>query len=319
MKNIKLIPSAILTAASVAAFSMSAFAQVPSILKGTKSVVRTAQMPVFTEHAKVVRSIRSANELKYVPAYNASFLQAPYKGAIRPAPPANALTRTPAVPTPTAGASAQGILEQTEKRIQSAILFRQRQQRLTWMVDISRVHDEILAGFHLPENFIEAYYFRRIMPYLAEPSYTPEKNSDFLYRGMLLTLEDLSKILRTGFSPASSTWNTGTDGRPAVSLSSSITEATHYIFQQGFKKDAVGVVFEVRRRPAMVPGQSRLYNSTGTIYYSYENISADDIVNVYLRGEYSLESLADIVQKAKEGKITPHEKWTGQFDGMFSR
>ncbi|MGN0016950.1 MAG: hypothetical protein ACI37O_06415 [Candidatus Avelusimicrobium sp.] len=182
----------------------------------------------------------------------------------------------------------------------------------------TRLHrEEILKGYHLPLNYIEGYYFRRIQPYLATPRYTPDGDKDILFRGMLLTPEELSEVMRKGFSPSTSTWNTGTDGRAAVSFSSSSVEAAHYIFQQGFKKNTIGVVFEVRRSPAMVPGLSRLYNSTKTIYYSYEDIAPENIVDVLVWGEYGLERLEDIIHKAARGEIRPHTNWTGQFDGLF--
>lgn len=302
MKHIRLIPAAALSAASLVTLSLPVFAQVPAILKKAHAAAR---VPIFTEHAKAVRSIHSARDLTYLAGYNLQFLKTPYKGAFRPGG---------VLPN-----SSASLLQRTEARIKTERQVHLRQKRLVWQVGLSRFRSEILAGFQLPENFIEAYYFRRILPYLAKPYYTPETNGDSLYRGMLLTPEELAKILQTGFSPASSTWNTGTDGRPAISFSSSKTEAMHYIFQHNFKKDAVGVVFEIRRTVAITPGQNRRYNSNGTIYYSYENVPADDIVNVFLRGEYSLEPLEQILQKAKEGKITPHEKWTNQFDGIFSR
>ncbi|MDO5764691.1 MAG: hypothetical protein Q4P84_03175, partial [Elusimicrobiales bacterium] len=219
----------------------------------------------------------------------------------------------PVLPDPVSAGQANAVKRVVLKAKQE----RAARSRLFLSAGNSLYRDEILKGYHLPFNYIEGFYLRRIHPYLAKPSYTPDGDKNILFRGMLLTPEELSEVMRKGFSPSTSNWNTGTDGRAAVSFSSSSVEAAHYIFQQGFKKNTIGVVFEVRRLPAMVPGLSRLYNSTKTIYYSYEDIAPENIVDVLVWGEYGLERLEDIIHKAARGEIRPHTVWTSQFDGLF--
>ncbi|WP_432634252.1 hypothetical protein [Candidatus Avelusimicrobium sp.] len=193
-----------------------------------------------------------------------------------------------------------------------------------WINDVETHRAAILASYHLPQNYIEGFYMRRIDPYRSRPEqiYHPDKNSDkVLYRGMIITPEELTAILKKGFSPKDSTWNTGTDERgAAVSLSSSYNEASHYIFQSGYKKDGIGVVFVVKRKPTMELGKDPELNSTKTIYYSYEDIPASDILDVYIHGEYGPESLSQIVEKINAGTTRPHTSWTNQFDrGGFLR
>lgn len=212
-------------------------------------------------------------------------------------------------------------------RIQPAVLaahmeqYRQKREKMLrarLAASVIVYKEGILRGYHLPEEYLEGYFMRRIFPYQSKPTYSPGPKSDtFLYRGMLLTPEELSKILREGFSPKTAKWNAGTDGRPAVSLSSSEQEATHYIFQSGFKQNGIGVVFEVRRSPLMELGKDPVLNRTKTIYYSYEDIPAGDIVNVYILGEFGWNSLEKIIGAAKEGTISSHTKWTGQFGHLF--
>lgn len=195
---------------------------------------------------------------------------------------------------------------------------RDKMQRARLAGSVIAYKEAILRGYHLPDEYLEGYFMRRIFPYQAKPAYAPSPKSDtVLYRGMLLTPEELSKILREGFSPKTAKWNAGTDGRPAVSLSSSHQEASHYIFQSGGKTNGVGVIFEVRRTPAMELGADEVLNKTKTIYYSYEDIPAKDIVGVSLWGEYGTVPLQDVLEKAKEGTVTSHKSWTGQFGRML--
>lgn len=237
----------------------------------------------------------------------------PYYCALKNLPSAARWKAIPVLPDPVSAGQANAVKRVVLKAKQE----RAARSRLFLSAGFSLYRDEILKGYHLPLNYIEGYYLRRIQPYLAKPDYSPDGDNNVLYRGMLLTPDELTDILRKGFSPSTSTWNTGTDGRAAVSFSSSRVEAAHYIFQQGFKKNGIGVVFKVRRSPNMVPGMSRLYNSTGTIYYSYEDITPENIEEVLIWGEYGLERRADILQKALRGEIRPHTVWTGQFDGLF--
>lgn len=207
------------------------------------------------------------------------------------------------------------------ERLQAAIArnraSRAKRKRALLVADVLWQRDALVSGYYLPENFLEGFFFRRIYPYQSKPTYTPDKDSDqYLYRGMLVTPEELATILRVGFSPKTSTWNAGTGGKNAVSLSSSVTEALHYIFQSGAKKDGIGIVFKVRRSPSMELGKDKELNRTKTIYYSFEDIPASAIADVYVYGEFGLEFLNTILQKAKEGTIKPNT-WTNQFDRTF--
>lgn len=194
-----------------------------------------------------------------------------------------------------------------------------QKRKRTMLVDSIALHQEaLLRGYHLPENYLEGFFTKRIFPYKVSPHYTADKDSDhILYRGMLLTPEELIQIIQKGFSPTTSKWNAGTDGRPAISLSSSSVEASHYIFQSGSKKRGIGVVFEIRRRPSMQLGKDPIFNRTQTIYYSYQSIVPEDIVNIAVWGEYGLENLQNILKKAAEGNIHPHTRWTNQFGCIF--
>lgn len=240
---------------------------------------------------------------------------------------ANALYRTHAAQTAPIPAARPGIspkVVHVDPSLLSARLVQYRQERdrmrrARLSASVIVYKEAILRGYHLPEQYLEGYFMRRIFPYQAKPAYTPSPKSDtVLYRGMLVTPEELSKILREGFSPKTSKWNSGTDsGRAAVSLSSSQQEASHYIFQSGFKANGIGVVFEVRRRPSMELGQDEILNKTKTIYYSYEDIAPSDIVNVYIWGEYGTVRLQDVLENAKQGTIPSHKSWTGQFGGIL--
>lgn len=208
------------------------------------------------------------------------------------------------------------------KEIQLKLNEQRKQQLLKqqdWIKDIEQNRAALLSSYHLPEDYISGFYVRRIEPYQSRPQsmYHPDEKSDkILYRGMIITPEELVGILKNGFSPKNSTWNVGTDSRgSAVSLSSSYTEASHYIFQNGYKKDGLGVVFVVRRTPAMELGKDPKLNSTKTIYYSYEDIPASDIVDVYFHGEYGPESLKNVMEKIQQGTNRPHNTWTNQFSG----
>ncbi len=195
---------------------------------------------------------------------------------------------------------------------------KQKRDRATLVANVLLNREALVRGYNLPRDFIEGFYFKRIERYMQKPDYTADKKSDtVLFRGMLVTPEELAKILQVGFSPKTSSWNAGTNGNPAVSLSSSSVEASHYIFQSGVKKDGIGVVFEVRRKPYMVLGTDPVLNRNKTIYYSYQDIPAEEIVGVSVWGEYGLERLSTILEKAKNGEIKSNRGWTGQFGNVF--
>lgn len=193
-----------------------------------------------------------------------------------------------------------------------------KKDRMLLVANILLQKQNLLRGYHLPEEYLEGFFMKRIFPYQSAPRYIADQDAErILFRGMLLTPEELIQILKKGFSPDTSKWNAGTDGRAAISLSSSSVEASHYIFQSGSKKNGIGVVFEIRRKPSMLLGADPVLNRTKTIYYSYEDIAPEDIVNVLVRGEYGLENIKDIFAKAKQGNLQPHQRWTGQFGRML--
>lgn len=208
--------------------------------------------------------------------------------------------------------ASQAILYQ-EMILQAEARFAEKLRRNLLRLDLYK--EDILKAYHLPDNYINAYYNRRVLPYLANPKYTPDSDPTVLYRGMLVTPDELKVILKEGFSPKNTRWNAGAEaGKPAVSFSSSSTEANSYIFQSGYKKDGIGVLFVVRKRPTMELGKDPTLNKTKTIYYSYQEVAPEDILEVSVRGEYGFESLETIFKKAAEGNLKPHETWTQQFE-----
>lgn len=293
MKRINIIPAAVLCGVGLAVLAVPVQAQA---VKAPVVAARGARNAAQTVLGSGISGLPYYCALKNLPSTA--------RGKFIPVLPAS-------LPAGQANAVKQVVLKAKQERAVRSRLFLSAGSRL--------YREEILKGYHLPFNYIEGFYLRRIHPYLAKPSYTSDGDKNILFRGMHLTPDELSEVMHKGFSPSTSNWNTGTDGRAAVSFSSSSVEAAHYIFQQGFKKNGIGVVFKVRRSPNMVPGMSRLYNSTKTIYYSYEDIAPENIVDVLVWGEYGLERLEDIIRKAADGKIRPHTVWTGQFDGLFSR
>ncbi len=192
--------------------------------------------------------------------------------------------------------------------------------RLTGGIDLLTYRDDLLNSYHLTRSYMEGFYERRILPYLSKPKWNPALESDqVLFRGMLLTPEELDKILKEGFSPKTSTWNVGTDGRNAVSFSSNSSEAESYIFQSGHKTDGIGVLFIVKRTPKIVLGTDLKLNPTKTIYYSYEDVPAQDIIEVRFHiGKGGIPySLPNILLNAKKGSLTPNTLWVHQFDSLF--
>ncbi len=186
--------------------------------------------------------------------------------------------------------------------------------RLTGGIDLLTYRDDILKGYYLTPKYLYGFYTYRVCHWLDHPTWDPDPQSDqVLFRGMLLTPEELDKILKEGFSPKTSTWNVGTDGRNAVSFSSNSSEAESYIFQAEHKENGIGVLFTVKRTPNMVLGTNPQLNPTKTIYYSYEDVPAEDIVEVYIRGQYGDIRLSDILNNAQKGTIKPND-WVHQFD-----
>lgn len=192
-------------------------------------------------------------------------------------------------------------------------------QNIVMRDQVSQYKQQLLEGFMLTDTFLEGYYMRRIERYLP----TPEnrygmgvENPEKLYRGMLITPDELETILEKGFSPKDSHWNVGTDGRDAVSFSSSSIEARDYIFHAaGTKKNAIGVVFEVENSPQYVLGTDEKLNRTKTIYYSYDDVPADKIIGVSIFHGEGTESLGSIVEKIKKNAL-PSRDWVKVFDNL---
>ncbi len=185
-------------------------------------------------------------------------------------------------------------------------------------LDGAKLRKDIVRGYRLPDEYRESYYMRRIEPYLDRPTFRHLRNPERFFRGVHLTIPELQKTMRHGFELSKVRWHTG--GPPGISFSSSLYEAQNYIFQNGRSDiDGVGVLFEVKASPAIGPLEIGSFNPTGTIYRAPHDVAAEEIVNVFLWGQWGWESLSSILEKAAAGKITPHTDWTGQFGSSFSR
>jgi hypothetical protein len=181
----------------------------------------------------------------------------------------------------------------------------------------SAVKPVLLKGYYLPAEYLSAYYARRIEPKLDRPDYSSVANPQVLYRGMYITPDQLEFILEYGMAVNQVKWTAAGGG---ISFSSNANEAASYIFQSGNDRfSGVGVVFKVRMSPAMQPVNDPVLNRTRTIYKKQSNVMANEIVDVYLWGQYGLESLDEILRKISQNRITPHTAWTGQFSQSFSR
>lgn len=176
---------------------------------------------------------------------------------------------------------------------------------------------DIEKGYHLPENFISGYYERRILPYLDRPTYS--KTDDFLYRGMYITADELANILQNGFEVKYNTWNAV--GGKGIFFSTSIREADDYIFQSTdfHKKNALGVVFKMENGDYAQIVEDPVHNATKTIYKCPGDVPSEKIVDIYLRGQYGLERLGDIIDKARKDGIESNASWVGQFDRYLMR
>jgi hypothetical protein len=181
----------------------------------------------------------------------------------------------------------------------------------------TRVKPVLLKGYFLPSDYLSAYFARRIEPKLDRPDYPSVANPQVLYRGMYITPDQLEFILEYGMALNQVKWTAAGGG---ISFSSNPNEAASYIFQSGNDRiNGVGVVFKVRMSPAMQAVNDPVLNRTRTIYKKQSNVMPNEIVDVYLWGQYGLESLDEIQQKIAQNRITPHSAWTGQFSQSFSR
>ena len=181
----------------------------------------------------------------------------------------------------------------------------------------SAVKSVLLKGYYLPADYLSSYYARRIEPKLDRPDYQSVSNPQVLYRGMYISPDQLEFILENGMALNQVKWTAAGGG---ISFSSNANEAASYIFQSGSdRKNGVGVVFKVRMSPAMQLVNDPVLNRTRTIYKKQSDVMPNEIVDVYLWGQYGLESLDEIIRKKNQNKIVPYASWTGVFSQGISR
>ena len=185
------------------------------------------------------------------------------------------------------------------------------------LADLEECQGALETGYHLPENYLNGYYDRRILPYQNRPTYHESDGS--FYRGMYITVEDLANILENGFEVKRNTWSAV--GGQGVYVSTSEREAEDYIFQSvdRTKQNAIGVVFKMERGDYATLVDDPDCNSTLTIYKAPGDVPSERITGVYLKGQYGLESLEDVIAKARKGEITPNTAWVNQFDSYHRR
>lgn len=85
------------------------------------------------------------------------------------------------------------------------------------------------------------------------------------------------------------------------------------------KKKAIGVVFKMENGNYAELVVDPKSNPTKTIYKSPSDVPSDKIIDIYLRGEYGLESLGEIIKKAKSQGIKSNDSWVKQFDRFVMR
>lgn len=183
--------------------------------------------------------------------------------------------------------------------------------------DLAEFQGSLEKGYHLPENFINGYFDRRIFPYQNRPTYHETDGS--FYRGMYITVDDLANILENGFEVKRNTWSAV--GGQGVYVTTSEREAEDYIFQavDYGKKNAIGVVFKMERGDYATLVEDPDCNSTNTIYKAANDVPSDRITQIYLKGQYGLESLQSVIERAQKGEIEPNTSWVNQFDSYLSR
>lgn len=180
--------------------------------------------------------------------------------------------------------------------------------------DLASLAPSLIKGYQLPSDFRNSYYTKRIEPYLNKTSYESPMDFLHLYRGMLISPEDLSSILNYGMKLSRVSWTAGGGG---LSFSSNIREASSYIFQSGGGGSVLGVVFKVRKTEDYQLLKDRSLNPGETIYKLHKDLNPEEIEDIYIWGEFGLESLSSIFLKAKKGEVKNHTNWTNQFG--FSR
>jgi len=186
------------------------------------------------------------------------------------------------------------------------------QEQSTLLQKFNQVKTVMLKGYLLPPDYTSNYYARRIEPKLDRPDFASVANPQFLFRGMYLNPDQLEFILETGMAISQVKWTAAGGG---ISFSSNPNEAATYIFHSADQRsNGIGVVFKVKMSSQMKLVNDPVLNSTRTIYKKQSNVAASEIVDVYLWGQYGLESFDEILRKKAQGKIVPSGNWTGVFD-----
>jgi hypothetical protein len=186
-----------------------------------------------------------------------------------------------------------------------------------WLNLVKTYGKEILKNYSLTRNYIEGYYERRVLPYLAKHSFS--SNSDtHLFRGMIVTIPELEHIIKNGLELNKTSWHTGAQGGKAViSFSSSSHEAQGYIFQSKVKEGTVGIVVEVKKTPSYKLLDDAELNSSKTIYHNYNNVAPEEITGISIYDGYGTGTLEIIIKKIQDG--TASHSWVKDFDRMFLR
>ncbi len=171
----------------------------------------------------------------------------------------------------------------------------------------------LLEGYRLPLRYMQGYYIRRIEPYLSKPTYSTVENPDVLYRGVFISIDELTELLVHGHEVSKVQWTAV--GGQGISLSSSIEEAKTYIFHSADNRpDGLGVLFKFKKTNYMTLVADPQTNPTNTIFKSYQDIPSRDVVGVSLWGEYGFENIQEILIKVEAKQIVPNSIWTSKFD-----
>lgn len=187
--------------------------------------------------------------------------------------------------------------------------------RLQWLDAVGEHREEILKAHRLPVAYTRGYYARRIEPYLSKTRYPEIKDPKMLYRGVFLSVDQLIEILEKGMKLGKVNWTAVGGG---LSFTSSVQEASTYIFHNADDRpEGIGVVFEVKRRDEMVLAVDKDLNPTHTIFKLHEDLAPEEITNFFIWGQYGLESVDKIIERARADLLTNHEEWTHQFSTIF--
>ncbi len=177
------------------------------------------------------------------------------------------------------------------------------------IAELKTYKEYVIQGFQLPPAYTEPFYQRRIEPYLNRPRYEGPAVPKSLFRGMYLNWDQMTEITEKGMTTEQVTW-TAFVGQ-SLSFSSNTEEAASYIFKNAdARPGGIGVVFKVRASKDMISLADPVHNTTKTIFSLNRNLKPNEIEDVYLWGEYGLESVRTILERAKSQKIKPQNQWT---------